>query len=331
MPDIAQIAALLGGLVLLAVAGDVLVNGAVSAAKRLGISPLVAGIFIVGFGTSAPEMMVAVQAALDGVPDVALGNIVGSNIANVWLVLGLPALIAPLACGGYGQRRAMLAMLIATALWIGISAVMPLHAGVGAFFVLALVGYAIYTFRVTAQAKASGINVDVEGEDDPVRGWPITIVFLLAGLIGLPFGAHLIIWGGVGVAEAIGIDSRIIGLTMIAIGTSLPELGAGIAAAMRGRGSVIIGNVLGSNIFNILGAGGLVALFSNLGDKALTVGHFFHAYDHWAMAAAALTLALFIATGSKVSRLAGVLLLLIYALYIYGLTQTWDILALVGA
>ncbi|MEO0786807.1 MAG: sodium:calcium antiporter, partial [Pseudomonadota bacterium] len=113
MPELSLIAALVGGLVLLAFAGDFLVAGAVSIAQKLGISPLVAGIFIVGFGTSAPEMVVAVDAAIGGYPSLALGNIVGSNIANVWLVLGLPALIAPLATGGYGERRALLAMLAA--------------------------------------------------------------------------------------------------------------------------------------------------------------------------------------------------------------------------
>ncbi|MEL6569446.1 MAG: calcium/sodium antiporter [Pseudomonadota bacterium] len=329
MPDVSLIVALVGGLVLLAFAGDFLVAGAVSVANRLGISPLVAGIFIVGFGTSAPEMVVAIDAAIEGVPSIALGNIVGSNIANVWLVLGLPALIAPLSAGAYGERRALVAMLAATALWIGLSAVMPLHSGIGLFFLLALVGYAIYTFRATAQDALAGVNVDIEEEES--LSLPRTIAYILIGIIGLPVGAHLIVEGGVGIARVFSVPEHIIGLTLIAIGTSLPEIGAGIAAAMRGRGSVLVGNILGSNIFNILGAGGLVALFSNTADSPLQVTRSFHAYDHWAMALAALTVAFFIFTGTRITRLVGVLLLLVYGLYIAGLTQGWDILAVFGA
>ncbi|MEL6663500.1 MAG: calcium/sodium antiporter [Pseudomonadota bacterium] len=328
MPELSLIAALVGGLVLLAFAGDFLVAGAVSIAQKLGISPLVAGIFIVGFGTSAPEMVVAVDAAIGGYPSLALGNIVGSNIANVWLVLGLPALIAPLATGGYGERRALLAMLAATALWIGLSAVMPLHSGIGVFFLLILIGYVIYTFRATAKDFSAGVNVGVDEEES--LSLPRTIAFTLIGIVGLPIGAHLIVEGGVGVARSFQVPEEVIGLTLIAIGTSLPEMGAGIAAALRGRGTVLIGNVLGSNIFNILGAGGLVALFSNHGDSPLQVTRSFHAYDHWAMTLAALTVAAFILRNTKIGRLMGILLLLIYALYIFGLTQGWDILALFG-
>lgn len=332
MPELLQIAALVGGLIILALAGDFLVNGAVSAARRLGISPLVAGIFIVGFGTSAPEMVVAVDAAISGYPSIALGNIVGSNIANVWLVLGLPALIAPLAMGGYGQSRAVAAMLVATVLWIGIGAVVPLHAGVGMLFLSLLVAYAVYTFMATARDARAGRDVGLELDDEPTLGLVRTIAYVAIGIIGLPVGATLIINGGVSVAGTLGVPDYIIGLTLIAVGTSLPEIGAGIAAAMRGRGSVVIGNVLGSNIFNILGAGGLVALIGQGdGGSPLQITRNFHAYDHWAMAIAALVAAGFVLTGRTISRLAGIVLLLVYALYIVGLIQGWDILALFGA
>jgi len=329
MPELSLIAALVGGLVLLAFAGDFLVSGAVSVAQKLGVSPLVAGIFIVGFGTSAPEMVVAVDAAIKGVPSIALGNIVGSNIANVWLVLGLPALIAPLAVGAYGERRALAAMLAATALWIGISAFMPLHSGIGVLFLALLVGYAVYTFRATARDAARGVDVGVDDEEG--LSVPRTTAYILIGIIGLPVGAHLIVEGGVGTAQAFGVPEYIIGLTLIAIGTSLPEIGAGIAATLKGRGAVLTGNILGSNIFNILGAGGLVALFANTAEGPLQVTRSFHAYDHWAMAAAGLTIAFFILSGQRIGRLTGVLLLLVYVLYLAGLTQGWDILAVFGA
>ena len=329
MPDLQSIAALVGGLVLLAVAGEFLVGGAVGLGRRIGVSPLVAGIFIVGFGTSAPEMLVAVDAAIKGYPELALGNIVGSNIANVWLVLGLPALFAPLVCGGYGEKRALTAMLIATAVWIVIGATLPLHAGVGLAFVLGLIGYIIYTFVSASHAKSRGIDIGLE-EDAPTQSLWLTLLFVAIGLVGLPLGANLIVTGGVEVADALGVPDYVIGLTLIAVGTSLPELGAAVAAVRSGNSSVIIGNVLGSNIFNILGAGGLVAFFTNASGEPIRMSDNFQQYDHWAMGLAALTIAVFIIPKKPVTRLAGVLLVLIYALYIYGLTQGWNILALFG-
>lgn len=328
MPDPSLIAALVGGLIILAFAGDFLVGGAVSVARRIGVSPLIAGIFIVGFGTSAPEMVVAVDAAVKGFPEVALGNIVGSNIANVFLVMGLPALIAPLLTGGYGEKRALVVMVIATAVWILITATMPLHAGVGLAFLGALVGYAIYTFMAASSDRKAGVDVGLEDDEDELS-LPRTIAYVMVGVIGLPLGAHLIVFGGVGVAQEFGVPEYIIGLTLIAIGTSLPEVGAGIAAALRGQGSVVVGNVLGSNIFNLLGAGGLVALVANLLGRPIDVAPSFHAYDHWAMAFAALVLTVFILTKSQVTRIAGILLLLVYALYLTGLTQGWNILSLI--
>lgn len=322
MPELSLIAALAGGLVILAMAGDFLVDGAVSLARRGGFSPLVAGIFIVGFGTSAPEMLVAVQASMGGHPELAMGNIVGSNIANVWLVLGLPALIAPLATGQYGERRALVAMLLATVAWILVTGVGRLHAGVGFAFILGLFAYAFYTFHATARAKRAGLIAGIEVAEDEMRLGK-ALIYTVVGIFGLPLGAHLIIEGGVGIARVYDVPEEVIGLTLLAVGTSLPEMGAGIAAALRGRGEVLIGNILGSNIFNILGAGGLVAFFG-----PVVTAETFLRYDHWAMAAAALTAAAFIAFGSRITRLSGALLLLVYAAYIYGLVQGWNVLAL---
>ncbi|MEM7768715.1 MAG: calcium/sodium antiporter [Pseudomonadota bacterium] len=327
MTDLIAFASLAGGLVLLAIAGDYLVGGAVSLGRHLGISPLVAGIFVVGFGTSAPEMIVAVDAAVTGYPELALGNIVGSNIANVWLVLGLPALIAPLVTGGFGQKRALTAMGIATAAWILVTATGPLHAGVGAAFILGLIVYAMITLYAVRSAVAAGVDVGMD-DDLELFGWPKTLIYLSVGLIGLPIGAHLIVDGGVHVARTFNVPEEVIGLTLLAVGTSLPEIGAGIAAVRKGHGSVVVGNVLGSNIFNIAGAGGIVGLMAGFSETPVRVTATFTNYDHWAMAAAALTLAIFIVTRSAITRLAGVLLLLIYAVYIYGLVNGWNILGL---
>jgi len=319
--DLYLYASLIGGLLILAFAGDFLVNGAVSLSRKLGVSPLVAGILIVGFGTSAPEMVVTLGAALEGTPKLALGNIVGSNIANVWLVLAIPALIAPIATGSFGQSRALMFVLLTTAAWIIIAATLPLTPIIGIAFLTGLVFYAIITVTQALSAARKGVDVGLDTEEATLSGLKLW-AYLLVGIIGLPIGAHFIVEGGVGIAHKFHVSEELIGLTLLAIGTSLPELGAGIAAALRKKSDVVIGNVLGSNVFNLLGAGGIVSLF---GVDKFPSG--FANYDHWALGGAALTLALFIIPKSKISRLAAIAMLLIYALYLFGLINGWNILA----
>lgn len=324
MPDITFIASLLGGFVIMAFAGDFLVNGAVSLARRIGISPLVAGIFIVGFGTSAPEMIVSLDAALEGRAGLAVGNIVGSNIANVFLVLGVPALISPLIAGGHGQKRALVAMLIATLAWITMTALMPLDALIGILFLCLLIGYCGLTLIFARRAVASGADPGVDVEDAAVS-LPLwrALAYVPLGVGGLVLGAKLIISGGVGIAEFYQVPQEWIGLTLLAIGTSLPEIGAGVAAALRKHGDVMFGNVLGSNLFNILGAGGIISLLG-----PVEVAPIFRQYDHFAMGFAAILLAGIILTKARIGRLMGLLLLLLYAVYIYGLVNNFNILAL---
>ncbi|MEL7482486.1 MAG: sodium:calcium antiporter [Pseudomonadota bacterium] len=324
MPDLALIAALVGGFVLLAVCGDFLVRGAVALGRRAGLSPLVAGIFIVGFGTSAPEMIVAVNAASSSYPNLALGNIVGSNIANILLVLAVPALIAPLHTGSWGQRPAWVAMALATAAWITILSTIGFNASVAGLFLVGLVGYSIFTLVSARTAISYGVDIGI-ATDEPKMPTRRAIGLTLIGIIGLPIGAHLIVEGGVGIARAFEVPEAIIGLTLLALGTSLPEIGAGIASALRQKTDVLIGNVLGSNIFNILGAGGLVAFFGQV-QPAET----FNNYDHWALGLSALILGAVIFLGLRIGRLAAVLLLLIYALYLFGLVNGWNIRSFVG-
>lgn len=314
MPEMSLIAALVGGLVVMVLAGNALVSGAVSLARRMGVSPLVAGIFIVGFGTSAPEMIVSLDAALSGRSGLALGNIVGSNIANIFLVLGLPALIAPITAGGAGEKRALLAVVIAALAWIGITAVMPLTPMVGLCFLAILVAYTGLTFIAARRAVAIGADPGVTEEEDPHLPLWLSLVYVPLGILGLILGANLVIEGGVGIAKFLSVPEEYIGLTLLAVGTSLPEIGAGLVAAVRRQGEVLIGNVLGSNVFNILGAGGIVSLFG-----PITTAPTFQQYDHWALALATLISGLLILTKARIGRLTGLLLLLIYAAYIYGL------------
>ena len=319
MPDLTLLAALVGGLVILAFAGDFLVNGAVALARRIGVSPLVAGILIVGFGTSAPEMVVAVDASSQGQPGIAIGNIVGSNIANVWLVLAVPAFLIPLATQQFGLRRSYWIMIAVTALWIGWTAFLPLTPVFGFILLGSLIIYSILMLVWTSQGIRKGIDVGLEDEGESL-GTTAMWLNLIVGLVGLPLGAHLIVEGGVGIARVYAVPEEVIGLTLLAIGTSLPELGAGIAAGLRRRGEVVIGNVIGSNIFNLAGSGAIIAFF---GPPELAPT--FLQFDHWALAAAAIVLGLFVLSRSRVTRLAALAMLLAYAAYIYGLVHGWDV------
>ena len=324
MPDSGLIVSLLGGLVIMAFAGDFLVNGAVACSRRLGLSPLIAGIFIVGFGTSAPEMLVALDAARNNYPNLALGNIVGSNIANILLVLALPAIISPIVTGGWGQGRSFIFMLLITLAWIAVLGTVGLDVAVGTLFLIALVLYAVFTLISARVATKAGVDTGIDVEPDKL-GIGRAAGYVLIGMIGLPIGAHLIVDGGVGIARFYDIREELIGLTLLAVGTSLPEIGAGIAAAIRNRTDVLVGNVLGSNIFNILGAGGFIAFFG-----PINAAQSFFNYDHWVMAAAALVVGIFIFAKMRIGRLAGLLLLLIYSVYIYGLVNGWNISALLN-
>lgn len=306
------------GLVLLLIAGDLLVRGAVAAALKAGVSPLVAGIVIVGFGTSLPEVIVSIDGALSGGEGLAHGNIVGSNIANLWLVLAVPALMAPLLTTSTGLKRSATATLIATAAWIWITASIGLNAKVGAVFLGALIGYITYVFVASRKADEIPNADELEGADQtPV--WRMSL-FIAIGLVGLPLAANFLITGGVAIAETMNISQELIGLTLLAVGTSLPEIGAAVAAAMRKHGDVVIGNVLGSNMFNLLAAGGAIALIK---DQQLASS--FHEYSHWAMGAATIMVALFIFSKRPIGRLVGLLFLVLYLTYIAGLVRGWTI------
>lgn len=323
LPDPMLLVALFGGLLLLAISGDLLVRGALSLGRSWGVSPLVAGVVIVGFGTSAPELFVSVSAALSGNPGLALGNIVGSNIANVFLAIGLPVLLFPVIIGGQGQGRAVFAMVLATVLWIAMTALMPLSAMIGVFFLCILIGYCGLTLLSAGKAQAAGIPSGFD-EDDR-SGPPLwrALIYVPLGIAGLFYASYLIIPGAEGTARALRVPEEWIGLTLLAVGTSLPEIGAGVASAFRKRGDVLVGNVLGGNIFNILGAGGIVAL-----SGPVEVASGFLKYDHWIMGASAILFGGLVLMRVRAGRLLGLLFLLLYAVYIYGLVTGINLLGL---
>ncbi|WP_128892133.1 calcium/sodium antiporter [Erythrobacter sp. HKB08] len=239
----------LGGLVGLAIGGELLVRGSVGIARYLKISSLITGLVIVGFATSMPEMVASIQAAMIGSPGIAWGNIVGSNIANSLLILGSAALIAPIALTGLGKRDANVA-LGATVLLVVLAYLQIGHPLIGAGLLFCIVAYIVWRYT-----HPRSLEEDDDGEDGPQRTW-LAVLFFLAGLAILIFAGKILVDGAVDLARLFGLSETAIGLTIVAVGTSLPELAASVAAAWRGRSGLALGNVIGSNIYNILLIGG---------------------------------------------------------------------------
>lgn len=289
----------LAGLVVLVAAGDVLVRGAVNLSLRLGIPALIVSLTVVAFGTSAPELLISVFAVLDGAPGIALGNVVGSNTANVLLVLGLPALIAPIVTKDYDTRRSFLMMLAATGVFLALCFAGPIrwpHALILLAGLALMLGDAIGG-AVRERAAAEVTLDETLASVDPKVHWGRTAGYLAVGLAGLPIGAHLLVDGASGIARAAGLGETVIGLTLVAVGTSAPELATSAMAAWKGRADVALGNVIGSNMFNLLGIIGVAGLFGSL-----PVGAPMLSRDLWVMAAASLLLAPFVFRGWRIGR-----------------------------
>ncbi|MEL7689277.1 calcium/sodium antiporter [Citromicrobium bathyomarinum] len=239
------------GLVALAVGGELLVRGAVGIALKLGVSTLFTGLVIVGAATSMPEMVASIQAVLAGSPEIAWGNIVGSNIANSLLILGGAAVVAPIVLAGVGRRDSVVALLV-TLVAAGIAYTGYADRYVGVALLVALVLYIVWRYR-HPPAKA-----EVEAEETAAPpNFLLSLVFFVAGVAALVFGGGWLVTGAIEIASDLGVSETVIGLTIVAVGTSLPELAASAVAAFRGHAELALGNVLGSNIFNILLIGGV--------------------------------------------------------------------------
>ncbi|NCU19574.1 calcium/sodium antiporter [Candidatus Falkowbacteria bacterium] len=305
---------IVGGLVLLVVAGDFLVRGAVGLARRLGIPALIVGLTVVAFGTSAPELMVSVAAALEGQAGIALGNVVGSNTANILLVLGLPALIATIRTDQDDLRKSYLVMLATAVLFIVISFLGPIgwpHALVLLAGLALMLGDQIrdaLAHRAAQSAAATGSDVPVFEDQMP---WAKILIFLALGLVGLPIGADLLVDGASNIARAFGVSETVIGLTLVAVGTSLPELSASVMAAIKGRADVAMGNVLGSNVFNLLGIIGVAGLISPMAVPAQMLR-----FDLWVMLGITLLLGPIIFRRWSIGRATGLAFVALYALYV---------------
>ncbi len=300
--------ALAGGLIILLFCGDLLVRGAVALASRFGVHPLIIGLTVVAFGTSAPELMVSVKAVLENAPGIALGNIVGSNIANILLVLGLPAIIYPTLCNQASIRRNTSMMVGATMLFVALCMTGTLTFMDGAILFALVLCFLAYSGLRAKKHPEIGIEDDLEEISGlPERVWAIC-AFLVIGLLGLPLGAELVVDGSTEIARRFGVSEAAIGLTVISMGTSLPELATTLVAALRRQADVAIGNVIGSNLFNILAIGGITAMV-----RPLPVAENFMSFDLWVMLATALLVVPFAFMRATITRLAGAIFVALYA------------------
>lgn len=313
---------LLAGLALLLAGGELLVRGSVAVASRLGVSPFVIGLTLVGFGTSTPELITSIDAVLANAPGLAIGNVVGSNIANILLVLGCGAVLMPIRTtpAAFLRDGSMVlgaSLLLAIACWHG-----AITRPTGAAFLGVLLTYTLYTYLADrranhATANAGGaLHAAPSDSAAPLPGVPHTNIAVpiaagLAGIIAILAGAHILVDAAITIARLWQISETLIGLTVVALGTSLPELATAIVAAYHGRTDVAFGNILGSNVFNCIGIPGATALIA-----PIAIPPDIARFDIWVMLGVTLTAAAFALTGWRISRREGAILLLAYVAYI---------------
>ncbi|OLT43288.1 sodium:calcium antiporter [Serinicoccus sp. CNJ-927] len=312
--DLLDIARIIGGLVLLVGGGELLVRGASNLAARMGISPLVVGLTVVSVATSAPELAVTVGAVLDGQPDLAVGNVVGSNIANVLLILGVAALVLPLVV-----REQLIKIDVPVMVGLSVALLLVAHDGEistveGVVLLGAMAAHTVLTVVVSRRAQRKELRkrrAPAPREGEPMRA-PLALLLVVVGVALLVSGANLLVSGAVNIAEALGISGLVVGLTVVAIGTSLPELAASVIAAVRGQRDLAVGNVVGSCIANIGLVLGVPAIISSGGLPVPTPAI---ALDIPFMIATTVALAPVVFTGFTVARWEGGLFVLLYAAY----------------
>ena len=303
------------GLVMLVVAGDVLVRGAAALARHWGVPALIVGLTIVAFGTSAPELVVSVGAVLDGVGNMAAGNVVGSNIANILLALGLPALIMAIPTNMSGVARNTFICVVATLVFVALAFVdNPLSRISGGILFTGIVIYLVWMFALAKAGVDETILEEMAEIEEGRDGLPTSVlkdlVYVVAGLVGLFLGGELIVNNGVKLAAGLGVSETIIGLTIVAIGTSLPEITTVVVGTLRGHSEVALGNVLGSNVFNTFAVMGAAALAG-----PVMVEPKMFVFDFWVMLVATAALLLFVLTRKPIGRKTGAVFVIGYVLY----------------
>lgn len=307
---------IVGGLVLLLLGGDLLVRGACRVGVAAGLSPVVVGMVIVGFGTSAPELFVGVQASARGAGGLALGNVVGSNIANILLILGATAAVMPIARPEkFFLADSLVLFLVSAGFLLLISTFGVVTSDVG----LLMLGLLVLFIGVQVMRSFRNPDLAMESGDAPAAGRlsiPAAIAFIVAGFVGLGVGSELLVTGSVSVARQFGVSETLIGLTIIAIGTSLPELASTLIAALRGHVGVAYGNIVGSSIFNLLGIAGAAAAVNALPVDAMITN-----LDGPIMVGTTIVMLVMMATGRGIGRLEGLVMLGLYVGYIVYRTE----------
>ena len=305
----------IGGLVALVLGAGWLVRGAAKLALSFGISPLVVGLTVVAFGTSAPELAVSAGAVLDGKVDIAIGNVVGSNILNVLLILVASAVITPLVVHLQLIRQEVPIMIAASVALL----LMMLDGVVATWESALLVGaMVIYTVFLVWQSRRQSASADAEFEGEVDlnstwdRHWSVQLGLILLGLVALVTGSHFLVEAAVTTAKQWGVSDVVIALTIVALGTSLPEIATSVTAALKGQRDMAVGNVVGSNTFNILGCLGISGMLSTSG---LVVAESVIHFDAWVMLAVALACLPIFISGREIARWEGVVFLLYYAAY----------------
>ncbi len=306
-----DILVLVVGIALLVFGGDLLVRGAVSIAEKLDIPTLIIGLTIVSIGTSAPELFISVQAALAGSGGLAIGNVVGSNIANVLLVLGIPALIMATNCEEDGIGRNILVMLGITLVFMALLAKGSLGK-IDGVILLTMLGLFLWDQYSAARKLRPEAQPDyLEEVSDLPSGTLMAVALVVGGMILLPTGAWATVSSAQSIAQSLGVPDEVIGLTIVAIGTSLPELAASLMAVIRGNSNVALGNVVGSNVFNIAAIMGITTLVADLEVSSSIIS-----FDMWAMLAASLWLGWLAYYKKRISRISGILLCVTYVLFL---------------
>lgn len=303
---------LAAGLILLVAGGELLVRGAVQLAQKFRISPLLIGLTLVGFGTSTPELVTSLQAAFAGSPGIAVGNVVGSNTANILLILGASAIIFPVIVAHETFRRDGLVLALSTLMCLGAVLIGRLEVWFGIVFVAGLAGYIWYAFR---QERGTIAAADIAAGTAALRKASpgailLDVVFVIAGLVLTILGARFLVTGAIDLARMANISETVIGLTIVAVGTSLPEFITSVMAAVRKHSDIAFGNIVGSNIYNVLGILGVTAIV-----KPIDVPPQIASFDIWVMIGATLLLFAVAMTGWRISRAEGGLMLGAYVAY----------------
>lgn len=305
---------LIAGLVILLIAAEAMVRGAVILADKMGVSPMVIGMTVVAFGTSAPELVVSLQASLQGSPGLAIGNIVGSNIANVWLILGAACLVMPILKKPDAMPRDIVLLAAGTVIF----SIMCLFGAIdrvsGVILLIIFAGFIFASyFRSHDDPDALEGHAEelAELEKGVPKNIPVAFALTIGGIVGLALGADLLVDGGSAIARSYGVSEEVIGLTLLAFGTSLPELAASVVAAYRGHPDVAIGNVIGSNVFNMMLVGGLVAVVTGLQVPAQVVS-----FDIWVMLFATVMLMPILLGWVKLNRGVAAVFFVLYVGYI---------------